>query len=295
MTKKSTAQDSDIVAGTLSLNSVHVNVLFDSGASKFFISLNCVNNMQLMLDNLDEPLTIEVANQYKIHVSQFCPKRSIEISGHSFPADRIPFELGEFDFILGMDWLYLYKASIDCKRKIIVMYTKDNVRISYHGQKQDNKFLSVSQANKLLRQGCEVYLAHVVDIKKEAPTLDEIPIVREYPDAFPEELQGLPPDREIEFSINLIPGAEPVSKAPYRMAPVEMKKLAKQLQELLDKGVIRPSVSPWGALVLFAKKKDDSMRLCKANVMVDALSRKERLNMVQIAEELARDLENMED
>ena len=81
-------------------------------------------------------------------------------------------------------------------------------------------------------------------------------------DVFPDELPGLPPDREIEFAIDLAPGTEPVSKAPYRMAPVEMKELATQLQELLEKGVIRPSVSPWGAPVLFVKKKDGSMRLC---------------------------------
>ncbi|XP_074374232.1 uncharacterized protein LOC141714623 [Apium graveolens] len=141
-----------------------------------------------------------------------------------------------------MDWLSLYKASIDYKKKRIVMYTTDNVRISYQGQEQDKKFLSVLQEKKLLRQGCEAYLAHAVDTKKDTLTLDEIPIVREYPDVFPKEFPGLPPDREKEFSIDLIPGAKLVSKAPYRMAPVEMKELAKQLQELLDKGVIRPSV-----------------------------------------------------
>ncbi|KAL8133843.1 hypothetical protein AgCh_009056 [Apium graveolens] len=154
------------------------------------------------------------------------------------------------------------RANIDCKKKRVVMYTSDNRRISYQGQRQDRKFLSVMQARRLMRQGCEAYLAHVVDTKKETSILDEIAIVREFPDIFPEELPGLPPDCEIEFSIDLIPGAEPVSKAPYRMAPMEMKELAKQLQELLDKGVIRPSVSPWGAPVLFVKKKDGSMRLC---------------------------------
>ncbi|XP_074327572.1 uncharacterized protein LOC141665485 [Apium graveolens] len=238
MTKKSTAQDSDVVSGTLSLNSVSVNVLFDLGASKSFISLKYVNKMQLMFEELDEPLTIEVANQDKVPVIQFCPKCSIEISGHSFPADLIPFELGEFDVILCMDWLFLYKESIDCKKKRIVIYTTNHVRISYQGQKQDKKLLSVLQENKFLRKGCEVYLAYVVDTKKETPTLDEIPIVREYPDIFPEEFPGLPPDQEIKFSIDLIPGAEPVSKAQYRMALVEMKELANQLQELLDKGVI---------------------------------------------------------
>ena len=110
-----------------------------------------------------------------------------------------------------------------------------------------------------MRQGCEVYLAHVVDVEQESVRIADIPVVRDFPDVFPDELPGLPPDREIEFTIELAPGTEPVSKAPYRMAPVEMKELAAQLQELLDKGVIRPSVSPWGAPVLFVKKKDESM------------------------------------
>ncbi|KAL8133741.1 hypothetical protein AgCh_008979 [Apium graveolens] len=262
MTQKSPVHDYDVVAGMLTLNSVPVNVLFDSGASKSFISMNCVNKMRLMLEDLDEPLTIEVANKDKVPVKQFCPSCFLEISGYMFHVDLIPFELGDFDVILGMDWLSRYRANIDCKKKRGVMYTSYNRRISYQGQRQDRKFLSVIQARRLLRQGCEAYLAHVVDTKKETPILDEIPIVREFPDVFLQELPELPPDREIEFSIDLIPGAESVSKAPYRMAPMEMKELAKQLQELLDKGVIRPSISPWGAPVLFVKKKDGSMRLC---------------------------------
>ena len=86
--------------------------------------------------------------------------------------------------------------------------------------------------------------------------------MREFPDVFPEDLSGLPPNREIEFSIDLLPGSNPISKAPYRMAPAELRELKTQLQELLDKGFIRPSVSPWGALVLFVKKMDGSMQLC---------------------------------
>ncbi|KAL8123838.1 hypothetical protein AgCh_011729 [Apium graveolens] len=185
-------------------------------------------------------------------------KRSNAQDSDVVTADLIPLELGEFDVILGMDWLSQHKANIDCKKKKIVMYSKSDDRISYQGHKQEKKFLSILEANKLLRQGCEAYLAHIVDTEKEAPNMDEIPIVREFPD----ELPRLPLDREIEFSIDLIPGAEPVSKAPYCMTPVEMKELAKQLQKLLDKGIIRPSVSPWGAPLLFVKKKDGSMRLC---------------------------------
>ena len=87
-------------------------------------------------------------------------------------------------------------------------------------------------------------------------------MVREFPDVFPDEVPGLPPSREIEFSIDLVPGVGPVSIAPYRMAPAELTELKKQIEELLEKQFIRPSVSPWGAPVLLVKKKDDSSRLC---------------------------------
>lgn len=91
------------------------------------------------------------------------------------------------------------------------------------------------------------------------PAIQEIPIVCEYLDVFPEELPGIPSAREIKFIIELIPGIQSISKAPYRMGPTELVELKKQLQELLDKGFVRPSISPWGALVLFIKKKDGSM------------------------------------
>ena len=92
--------------------------------------------------------------------------------------------------------------------------------------------------------------------------IEDIPVVSEFPDVFPEELPGLPPTREIDFTIDLLPGTAPISQAPYRMAPAELKELKTQLQELVDKGFIRPSMSPWGAPVLFVKKKDDTLRLC---------------------------------
>ncbi|GJU74376.1 putative nucleotidyltransferase, ribonuclease H [Tanacetum coccineum] len=98
--------------------------------------------------------------------------------------------------------------------------------------------------------------------KSDEKKLEDIPVVREFPDVFPENLPGLPPDRQVEFQIDLIPGATPVARAPYRLAPSEMQELSNQLQELSDRGFIRPSTSPWGAPVLFVKKKDGSFRMC---------------------------------
>ncbi|KAL0307941.1 UNVERIFIED_CONTAM: Retrovirus-related Pol polyprotein from transposon.6 [Sesamum calycinum] len=109
-------------------------------------------------------------------------------------------------------------------------------------------------------EGCEAYLAHVIDAEKVSPTLEEIPVVRDFPEVFPYDLPGLPPHREVDFTIETLPGVAPISIAPYRMAPVELQELKKQLEEFLEKGFVRPSTSLWGAPVLFVKKKDGSMR-----------------------------------
>ncbi|KAL5757856.1 hypothetical protein ACOSP7_020467 [Xanthoceras sorbifolium] len=113
-----------------------------------------------------------------------------------------------------------------------------------------------------MRKGCEAYLAQVVDSRKVNAEIQNIPTVCDFTDVFPEELPSFPPQREVEFVIDVVPATSPISIAPYRMAPAELKELKIQLQELLDKGFIRPSVSPWGAPVLFVKKKDGSLRLC---------------------------------
>ncbi|KAA3474417.1 Retrotransposon protein [Gossypium australe] len=107
-----------------------------------------------------------------------------------------------------------------------------------------------------------MYLAYVLDIKVSEKKIESAPIVCEFPDVFPEELPGLPPVREVEFAIKLVAGTSPISIALYRMALTDLKELKAQLHELTDRGFARPSFSPWGAPVLFVKKKDGSMRMC---------------------------------
>ena len=225
MTMRNAVKDSDVVAGTLPINSIQAKVLIDSGATKSFISNDFAVKLQCGSELLKEALSIEIANQDKVIVNQVCPQCEINIVGHLLYADLIPFKLGEFDVILGMDWLTEYNAIIDCQNKKVRLRMPDKKVVIFKGQKQAKKFLTMMQTKRLLRQGCEAYLAYVKDMNKEVPALEEIAVVNEFPDVFPDELPGLPPDREIEFAINLAPGTEPVSKAPYRMAPVEMKEL----------------------------------------------------------------------
>ena len=106
-----------------------------------------------------------------------------------------------------------------------------------------------------MNKGCETYLAHVVDTKVVSLNISRIPVVRRYPEVFPKELPELPLEREIDFTIELIPGTGPISQPPYRMAPVELKELQVQLQDLVDKGFIRPSISPWGCSGIVCEEK----------------------------------------
>ena len=123
-------------------------------------------------------------------------------------------------------------------------------------------FISYLKAKNLVSKGCIYHLVKVNDSSVEIPPFQSVPIVREFPKVFPDDLPGIPPEREIDFGIDLIPDTRSISIPPYRMAPAELKELKEQLKDLIDKGFIRPSISPWGALVLFVRKKDGSHRMC---------------------------------
>ena len=187
----------------------------------------------------------------------------IVIADYEFPGDLIRFDISEFDIILGMDWLTAYGATIDCKNLMVTLRSRGNQEVCFHGEKfrKDPSVISIMKVRKSLRQGCIGYLCYAVEVKEEEMKIEDIPVVREFSNVFPEELSGLPPQREIYFEIELVPGVQPISKTPYRMAPTELKELKAQLNELFQKGFIRPSVSPWGAPVVFVKKKDGALRL----------------------------------
>jgi hypothetical protein len=158
-----------------------------------------------------------------------------------FLADLVVLKSGGIDVILGMDWLSRHNGLIGCTNKVVHLTNPEGVQVICHTR--DSKF-------------------DPMVLSMEAKPLEGVPVVNEYPDVFPEELPGMPPDRDIEFVIDLIPGTSPIAKRPYRMAASELTELKKQLEELQRIGFIRPSSLPWGAPVLFVKKKDGSMRLC---------------------------------
>lgn len=165
-----------------------------------------------------------------------------------------------FDIILGMDWLFTYWAIIDCHREKVTVCTVSGDCFTFLGDRYGRSLPSPyyprgrGQFNSLL--------ATLLDDGSDV-VWDGFPkVVCEYHDIFPDDLTELRPHREVEFTIDLLPGTAPISLSPYRFAPAELVVLKEQLQELLSKGFIRPSTSPWGASALFAKKKDGSLRWC---------------------------------
>ena len=172
--------------------------------------------------------------------------------------------MSDFDVILEMDWLSKHPASMDCFTKKIVFKKPGYPKLEFESGRRilPTCVISTLEARRLLHKGCKTYLAHVIDKSSFVVTVENVPMVCEFLDVFPEDLTSLPPNKEFKFEIELLPGSTPVSMPPYRMTPVELKKLKIQLQDLVDKGFIRPSVSLWGAPILFVRKKDGTMRLC---------------------------------
>ena len=193
-------------------------------------------------------------------VRMICRGYELEISRTLLTVDLRIMYMSEFDVILGMDWLTAYMVVIDYERRRVTAYTQDGTHVVFQGDKHDilPKIVYESRCQGQLA----VWLASLTLEDEERPDLDLPQVVCEYVDIFPNELPRLPPQRVVDFGIELHPGTSLISMTPHRMAPVELQELRVQLQELLDKGFIRPSTSPWGAPVLFAKKKDETLRLC---------------------------------
>jgi len=262
LTREEADANPDVLTGMFLISGISASILFDTGASLSVVSESFAKRTNLVPSSF-EITSLTLASGEVVSCSTIYRDVPIAIMETIFPANLIKFHVAEFDVILGMDWLSTYDAQFLCRDRKIILKSSSGLRISYSPifDRPNIKIVSAMKMASLSRKGYEVYLCSVSDLSN-APKLENIRVVKEYSDVFPEDLPGIPPERDVEFSIDLVPGTGPISKAPYRMAPSELAELKKQLAEMIDKGFIRPSASPWGAPVLFVKKKDGSMRLC---------------------------------
>ncbi|KAA0051482.1 putative retrotransposon protein, identical [Cucumis melo var. makuwa] len=264
MTQQEAEDAPDVITATILICNVPADVLFDPGATHSFVSSIFLTKLNRMLEPLPERLAIYTTVGDVLLVNEVLRNCEVLVEGISLLVDLLPLELQRLDVILGMDFLFAHYASMDCNRKKVVFKKPGFAKVVFRGMKKavSRSLISALKAEKLLRKGCTTFLSHIVVVQREKLKLEDVPVVKEFLHVFLDDLSGLPPDREIEFTIELLPRTAPISQAPYRMAPSELKELKMQLQELVDKGCIRPSVSAWGAPVLFVKKKDGTLRLC---------------------------------
>nr|GEW01726.1 hypothetical protein [Tanacetum cinerariifolium] len=228
-----TNPNSNVVTCTFLLNNRYALILFDTGTYRSFVSAAFSSLIDVISTTLDHGYDVELADGRIIWVNTLIRGCTLNFLNNPFNIDLMPIEMGSFDVIIDMDWLVKYHAIIICDGKL--------VRVPFDD---------------------EILIFHETKDKSKEKRLEDVPIDQDFPEVFPKDLPGIQPTRQMEFQIDLVPGATLVARAPYRLAPSEMKELSDQLKELADKGFIRPSSLPWGALVLFIKKKDGSFRMC---------------------------------
>ncbi|GJS78112.1 putative reverse transcriptase domain-containing protein [Tanacetum coccineum] len=232
--------DANAVTGMFLLNDHLSYMLFDSGADRSFVS----NTFSALLDII--PSTLNVS-----YVVELADGRTLETNTVLRGSKNHAVIVCDYKIMRIPYWNEI----------LIIQGVKSNKE-----KESTLNIISCIKTQKYIDKGCPVFLAQVTvketkDNSKEKQ-LEDVPTVRDFPEVFPKDLPGLPSTRQVEFQIDLVPGAAPVARAPYRLAPAKMKELSTQLQELLVKGFIRPSSSPWGAPVLFVKKKYGSFQMC---------------------------------
>ncbi|GKB03845.1 putative reverse transcriptase domain-containing protein, partial [Tanacetum coccineum] len=236
-----TNSDSNIITGTFILNNRYASILFDTGADRSFVSTAFSSQIDITPTTLDYYYDVELADGKIIRINTIIRGCTLNLLNHPFNIKLIPVELGSFDVIVRMDWLAKYDAVIDCAENIVrIPWGNETLTIHGDGSNQGNEtrlnIISCTKTHKYLLKGHHVFLANTIAKETEDRTgekrLEDVPIVRDFPEVFPKELPGLPSTRQVEFQIDLMPGAAPVARAPYRLAPSEMKELSEQLQEL---------------------------------------------------------------
>jgi len=253
-----------VITGIIPVYHRDTSVLFDPGSTYSYVSSYFAPYLGISRDSLSSSVYVSTLVGESIIVDRVYRSCLIVISGFETRDDLLLLSMVDFDIILGMDWLSPYHAILDCYAKMVILAMPGPPRLEWRGTSDHvpSRVVSFLKAQRMVEKGCDAYLAYVRDVSIDTPIMESVPIVMDFPDVFPADLPGMPPDRDIDLGIDLLPGTRPISIPPYRMAPIELKELKEQLWELLVKGFIRPSVSPWGALILFVKKKDGSMRMC---------------------------------
>nr|GEW17878.1 putative reverse transcriptase domain-containing protein [Tanacetum cinerariifolium] len=219
-------QHPNVVTSMFLLNQHLARILFDSGADKSFISLSFASMLKIPHITIDAFYDIEMADGNLVSTNTAIQGCTLTLLNRPFEIDLMPNKLGSFDVVIGMDCLSKNRAKILCDEKVIhIPIDGETLIIRGDQSKTRLNLISCIKPKRYISQGCQIFMIQVVEKKSNEKILEDIPVVKEFPD---EDLPGLPPVRQVEFQINLIPGAVPVACTPYRLAPSEMQELSNQ-------------------------------------------------------------------
>ena len=216
-----------VVTGILTVCSHRARVLFDSGSTHSYVSPLFAAKLGRKPSRMEEFVMVVTPSGETLWVEFVYETCLVMVEGRETIVDLMVLEMVDLDVILGMDWLASCHAVVDCRSKKLKFEMPNEPSFEYYGDGAlaPMRLISALEARKSLCSGCQAYLAVVRDVNQQVSSLEQVPVVKEFQDVFPEELPGLPPDREIEFEIDLAPGTQPISIPPYRMAPKELKEL----------------------------------------------------------------------
>jgi hypothetical protein len=223
-----------------------------------------VERLHFPISKLGKSWMVQLATRSKRQINEMVKACLMDMNGMSTKEDLNIIPLGSYEFLIGMDWLDQHHDILDCYNKeFTCLYEEGNLRIVQGIPRVLTiREISALQLKKSYKKGFQIFTAHVEETPKDkVSNIEDCALVKEFEDVF-KEMPGLPSKRDIDFSINLIPREALVSKTPLRMSTSELKEMKMHLEELLKKGHICPSLSPWCSRVLFLKKKDGTLRLC---------------------------------
>jgi hypothetical protein len=242
-----TTNEDGLIRGTCFINNIPLITIIDTGATHCFVAADCVERLGLSLSSLGRDMIVEVPAKGTVSTSLVCKSCPLSIFGKDFVVDLVCLPLVGLDVVLGMDWLKSNYVHINCYN--------NTVRFSSAEEEGRTELLSKKQLKEFIEEDALVFLLMASLSVESQAVIADLPMVCNFPEVFPDEIPSAPPEREVEFTIDLVPGTRPISMAPYRMSASELAELKSQLEDLLERKFVRPSVSPWGAPVLLVKKK----------------------------------------
>ena len=225
----------DVIVGNFNIFHTLVHALIDPGSTHSYVCTSIPSLGSISKSETEYDILVTNPLGHSVIVNRVYRGCHVKIREYEFPGDLIELSFREFDVILGIDWLSRHQMVVDCRMKRVTLGTPSGEEVTFIGKRSNHlsNAISIATARTMVQKGLKSYLAYVVDTKKAEPSSSDIPTVCDYLNVFSEELPGFPPRREIEFPIDVIPGAALASITSYRMVLVELKELKLQLQELL--------------------------------------------------------------